>query len=222
MRRGRGRTGWTNISHFGVFLWRLNSFGVDWTTPVPVKGCPGQYVFDPTGREIALFAAGFRQAGTSYGANWVSPQEWQMPAPIRSALLAAVLAQARQETGAGQPVSMPFLAVTNTLIGKSDLHSLGVFLKPGNDYIALDAHYVTRIEELAGDPAGMRGVVLTPERGMLRIVNPPADPLFVTYHYGFASRIGAGPYDRRVLGDPIGATPTAAQTVTGGGSKFDA
>lgn len=54
-----------------------------------------------------------------------------------------------------------------------------------------------------------------PEQG--RFATPAApDELTVDYHYGFASTIGAGPYDRDLLGDP--PTATGAQTRVTGGS----
>jgi len=89
-RRGRGQVGWYNIPRLGVFLWRLQSVGVDQTTPVAVQNCPGHYTFDPTGREIPLLAAGGSRA---YGGQWVSPQEWQLPTPISNALLKMEMAR---------------------------------------------------------------------------------------------------------------------------------
>jgi len=50
VRRGRGQVGWHNIPRLGVFLWRVKSFGLDYTTPVAVKDCPNHYSFDPTRR----------------------------------------------------------------------------------------------------------------------------------------------------------------------------
>ena len=90
LRVGQGGLGWYNIPHLGVFLWRLISFGVGPVTPVPVAGCPGWYSFDPTGRDIPLFAA--PRAANEYGDNWVSPVEGQLPTPISQALLDADLA----------------------------------------------------------------------------------------------------------------------------------
>jgi hypothetical protein len=83
MRRGREQVGWHNIPRLGVFLWRLRSYGLEESTPVAVQNCPGHYTFDPTGRERPLFAAGVR----AYGDDWVSPEEWQLPTPISTALL---------------------------------------------------------------------------------------------------------------------------------------
>jgi hypothetical protein len=91
-RRGRGQVGWYNIPKLGAFLWRLYSFGLDQTTPVPVRNCPGRYSFDPTGRQIPLFAKSSRTKDANYGDSWVSPQEQQLPTPIQKRLLDAQLA----------------------------------------------------------------------------------------------------------------------------------
>src|SRR5690349_12256352 len=72
-RIGRENTGWFNIPRLGVFLWRLESFGVDQTTPVPVTGCPNWFTFDPTGRDIPLFASASRRETRQYGDLWISP-----------------------------------------------------------------------------------------------------------------------------------------------------
>jgi hypothetical protein len=88
-RRGRGTVGWHNIPRLGVFLWRLKSIGVDHTVPVPVQGCPGQYSFDPAGRQIPLFAAPSHLQTRAFGDVWVSPEEWQLPSPIDQALWVA-------------------------------------------------------------------------------------------------------------------------------------
>jgi hypothetical protein len=89
VRVGQGRFGWHNIPHIGVFLWRLRSFLTGPVTPVPVAGCAGWYSFDPTGRDIPLFA--LPRAANQYGENWVSPTEGQLPAQISQELLNADL-----------------------------------------------------------------------------------------------------------------------------------
>lgn len=197
-RRGRGQVGWYNIPRLGVFLWRLRSFGADEeldpTTPVAIQNCPAHYTFDPTGREIPLFARSTR----AYGDNWVSPAEWQLPTPISSSLL---------QNDLKLPASQQYLyAAIDPVDGTSILPgSLGVFRKPGNFY----------------DLVSSDTVKIFPERGRLTILNPPAnDTIFVTYHYGFSSTIGAGPYDRRILGEKIAAQPNPARVVSGGGNAL--
>ncbi|HEY6393611.1 MAG TPA: hypothetical protein VIX89_20180 [Bryobacteraceae bacterium] len=56
-----------------------------------------------------------------------------------------------------------------------------------------------------------------PEVGRFQITDKTVTgPFFGTYHYGFASEIGAGPYDRRVLGEQLSPMPTPVANVTGG------
>src|SRR4051794_4682430 len=76
VRRGRGDLGWYGIPKIGFFLWRTVALRVDRATPVPVAGCPGQYAFDPTGRQIALFTAAARGAN-DYGESWLPVPVWQ-------------------------------------------------------------------------------------------------------------------------------------------------
>jgi len=84
-RRGRQTTGWHDIPRLGVFVWWLHAYPILNATPVPRAGCLGQYSFDPTGRDIPLFAPSER-ARADFGEHWVSPQEWKLPTPIREVL----------------------------------------------------------------------------------------------------------------------------------------
>src|SRR5208283_4266899 len=85
MRAGQGVTGWHAIPHLGVFLWRLLSLKTGPVTPVPVHGCPGWFTFDPTGRDIPLFAPA--RGINQFGDVWVPPLEGQLPGPISQVLL---------------------------------------------------------------------------------------------------------------------------------------
>ena len=85
-RRGRDASGWHNIPRLGVFLWRLKSFEYALSIPVEDSQCPGQFTFDPTGRELPLFARDFRDP-SQYGDAWVTPDEWMLPGRISSELL---------------------------------------------------------------------------------------------------------------------------------------
>lgn len=199
-RRGRGQVGWYDIPRLGVFLWRLRSFGADQeldpTTPVAIQNCPDHYTFDPTGREIPLFARSTR----AYGDNWVSPAEWQLPTPISTPLL---------QNDLRLPVDQQHLyaAIDPTDNTSILLRSLGVFRKPGSFY----------------DLVGPEKVNVFPERGRLTTLNPPAnDTIYVTYHYGFSSTIGAGPFDRRMVGKKLAVPPTPDNVVSGGGNGLTA
>jgi hypothetical protein len=70
------------------------------------------------------------------------------------------------------------------------------------------------------DQVDPKTVEIHPELGTFR--RPAAiqpDELVVSYHYGFPSRIGAGPYDRRLVGAAKVPTPAPVRSpVSGGGS----
>src|SRR5262249_27589861 len=88
VRRGRGHTGWHDIPRLGVFVWRLESLLVKKATPVKALNCTGRferYTFDPTGREIPLFA----MADPPTSRDWVWPEPHQVPGPISASLLVA-------------------------------------------------------------------------------------------------------------------------------------
>ena len=182
-RRGRRTTGWHNIPKLGVFLWRLESFACPETTPVEHASCPGQFTFDPTGREIPLFARNSRDP-EQYGDAWVTPDEWMLPTPIT-----------------------PFLLEREQLNLYPD---------------SVDA---IEVNGFAHDTLPFGDIAIDPERGRLRLKTALAgnSVLRVQYHYGFSSRIGAGPYDRRSLTEVLPAIVDPEQPpVSGGGAAFDA
>jgi hypothetical protein len=84
LRRGVQSAGWYNISHLGVFIWWLQSFPILAATPVSSGANPACWTFDPSGREIPLFAPGRTPA--SFGDDWVSPNEWDLTVAVRDEL----------------------------------------------------------------------------------------------------------------------------------------
>jgi hypothetical protein len=86
LRRGRLASGWHNIPKLGVFLWRLRSLAEKNSTPVEDSACPGQFTFDPTGRELPLFVRDARDRA-AYGDAWVTPDEWMLPGRLTGELL---------------------------------------------------------------------------------------------------------------------------------------
>jgi hypothetical protein len=198
-RKGRDQVGWHNIPRLGFFLWRLNTFTLDATTPVPVVACPGrQFTFDPTGRFLPLFAVG----GRPFGDAWVSPAEWQLPTPISSGLLALELANLY---AAPDPSDLTAV-ITN---------SLGVFVLDGSGN-----HNLVPGDAITADPHVMdTEFYVDPEQG--RLIGRKQDPggdVRVTYTYGSSSTIGAGPYDR-LSPEPL---PAPDQSVNGGGNALAA
>jgi hypothetical protein len=68
----------------------------------------------------------------------------------------------------------------------------------------------------AGSPLEPLAIKVWPELGRFEVLqSPPAQPTAVSYQYGFAAPIGAGPYDRTLLGDAP-ATIVPERTITGG------
>jgi hypothetical protein len=190
-RLGQGQVGWHNIPRLGVFLWRLRSFGAGPTTPVPVAGCEGWFTFDPTGRDIPLFAQASRTT-EYYGNNWVTPAEAQLPTPISQALLDA------NEKLAPSTATPPIFPLYP--------NSLAVFDTP------------TPAPE--GDALPVASLKIRPARGRFEYIgsppigSPPAG-LWVQCFYGFSSAIGAGPYDRRPGLTPP-PTPNPLVSLSGG------
>jgi len=90
LRAGGQTLGHFNIRNLGVFIWWLQAFPISAATPVsngaadPTKLC---FTFDPTGRDIPLFAPSQRvNNAKSWGEHWVSPDEWELPVAIREIL----------------------------------------------------------------------------------------------------------------------------------------
>jgi hypothetical protein len=215
VRRGKGQVGWHNIPRLGVFLWRLKSFGLDYTTPVAVKGCPGHYTFDPTGRVfdhtdplVGVFARSL--AAFDPPDRWVSPAEWQLPAPISRSLLELDLQAQQQEL---------YAAIDRSDNTKFIVNSLGIYRKPGSFYELVPAAIPTPETPAIPDPQ----VTLYPKHGRFKILNPrPDEKIYVTYHYGFSSTLGAGSYDRRAIGATATATPQPTLEIAGGDSELTA
>jgi hypothetical protein len=185
VRAGRGAVGHFGIAKLLVFLWRLTRFQVPAGTPVQVAGCPGQYVFDPTGREIPLFLFPLPPslAADDFSGSWTPAREWQVPGLLTSSLQTAIT-----DGGASPPPPAR---------------------PPYPDAVPPGYQLAT----------GWQLTSIWPETGRFAAAaesgSPPA-ALTVDYSYGFSSMIGAGPYDRALLGTPPGVTGRET-IVTGGG-----
>ena len=209
-RRGRGQLGWHNIPRLGVFIWRLYSFGVGepmvaqspahlgvGVTPVEYADCPGQYTFDPTGREIPLFAAASRPVSDT----WVSSAEWQLPVAISALLLERKLLHL-------------YAAMDDNTI---QYNSIGVFDSNGN---LVPVGQITADSRDWSDRQNDFGFLITPEIGrLIKGSKAPEGKPLVTYHYGFSSTIGTGSFDRRPLGKRY-ILPKPEKFVVGGGNAL--
>ena len=212
-RVGQGQVGWYGIPRLGVFLWRLRSFAVPPTTPVESRQCPGQYTFDPTGREVPLFAVPSR----SFGDTWTSPAQWQLPAAITPSLL---------EPALGEDPAYPLYSEIDPNDDSVIPNALGVSRAEGGDDVLIPASDFTADPASLDAPTFSGPAASTPAPDFLidpthgRLVagrSAPRGGLRVTYNYGFSSTIGAGPYDRR-LGRTAPPTPDPQLDRSGGGA----
>jgi hypothetical protein len=186
-RAGQGTLGHFGIAKLVMFLWRLTSFPVQAGTPVAVAGCPGQYVFDPTGRQIPLFLPA-PPVPDDFAESWTPAREWQVPGPLTSSLETAITDQG---TSPPPPARPPY---------------------PDAD-----------VPPRYGLGGGWQVASIWPELGRFAATAPPLSPpgpLTVDYQYGFSSMIGAGPYDRELLGSAPAVV--GAETVVSGGTGLDA
>src|SRR5205807_1672729 len=93
------------------------------------------------------------------------------------------------------------------------VNALGVFT--GSDYEVVPS---SAVNTFPIPPKAAPEILVFPEVGKFKTVSAMSGTPFVTYCYGFPSTIGAGAYDRRVLGQPAPAPPQPMATVTGGGN----
>jgi hypothetical protein len=196
MRAGRGAVGHFGIPKLLVFLWRLTSFPIAAGAPVAVAGCPGQFVFDPTGREIPLFLPPPPPTPGDYADTWTAAYEWQVPGPITTSL-----EQAMAATGSTAPPSPPYPYPPPA----SPPSSSPPTATPAPFGYSVGGATLERV---------------WPEHGRFQVYpsSPPvsAPQMTVSYYYGFPADLGAGPYDRLLLGDPPQQTGSQVTTVKGG------
>ena len=186
VRRGVGALGWYGIHKVGLFLWRARSIEVDRATPVPVAGCPGHFSFDPTGRQIALWQADARPP-EGYGEHWRPLAQWQVPGPLSQLVYDAVRA--------GHETPVPAGAWSDPA---ASLWPRSLSVSPVG----------------AGAPLAEKDVEVWPEVGRFEVGG--GAQVEAGYHYGLASLIGAGPYDRRRIGVDAAAEPLPVTRVDGG------
>jgi hypothetical protein len=192
VRYGRGALGWYDIAKVGFFLWRTVALGVDRATPVPVAGCPGHYTFDPTGRQVPLFTAASR-GGNDYGESWLPVGVWQLPMPLTPALWEAV-------TEEQDPSPGPDPGPTAYPDPDASLWPASLSVSPTG----------------TADPLQLSQVRVWPEVGrFMTLAGAPSD-VEVGYHHGQFSRIGAGPFDRRVIGLVQPVDPRPVVNIDGG------
>ncbi|HEY0480556.1 MAG TPA: hypothetical protein VGD37_23730 [Kofleriaceae bacterium] len=108
MRRSRGSDGRWAIRKVAFHLFRLRSLPVAGVTPFARPG--GGFTFDPSGRDIPLFAPRTRAADFD---DWRAALPWELPAPISCRLLDDAAFLLDDRAIAGLPVTVPAPALAD-------------------------------------------------------------------------------------------------------------
>jgi len=190
LRAGQGAVGHFGIQKLLVFLWRLVSFPILGGSPVQVAGCPDLFAFDPTGRQIQIFLPPAPDPDT-FADTWTSAYEWQVPGPITTSLEQAMASLPASPPTAPYPFPPPNPS------------------PPPPTQVPYG--YAVQGADLA---------TVWPETGRFALQAPgTAAPITVDYQYGFSGTIGAGPYDRLLLGNP--PQPVGTPASVSGGTGLD-
>ena len=228
MRRPESGSGRYNIPNVGIFLWRLQPFGL---SHVPLSLDPG----DATGRKFRMNPLGadqplFRRPVTETVISHIA-EPVNVPAPLRIRELAlqmheaqrtaSVLAETQDygedrsfvlwRAGAVVPINRaapppppdqpPSLAIPEVRI--ADLRDI---VDGGGSVIGWAHEAVLLSHEIAIDPE--RGRVLL---GSARATEHAADPFSVSFHTGFSRPIGGGEYERSPAGALIAKQHNASR-----------
>jgi hypothetical protein len=184
--------GWHNVPNIGLFLWRLQSFGLE-NVPATEASLPWRFHFSPLGNPAPLFTRGRREASPTGLAL-----ELDVAGPIRRALLHSDLAAAEPGAdftelyGLFEPVAGSAMAVCSDCsfvvfvdgapVPPERVHCRRLRpwppAQPSGDIVAVDVEHgrIALGTGLVG-AAGGAGVD-------------------TAHHYGFPAGIGGGTYDR--------------------------
>lgn len=217
MRRPQGRLGLRGIQTLGFHLYRLQSVEFNGVQPRRVNNLAGTrdgYTFDPSGRDVPLFAA---NTPPRDWAGWRTAGEWQLPRAIDCRLLnEAVFVIGDEEigwildTGAG---GAPIANLIDRQNAAADLRHLVGQRLTGRDALrrVLGGLPSAAVLTTAGVQAGLIARGLVPECGSAALLpdatgqaafGPPA------LQVGF---LAAAPVVReRTRGADLGAWPTPA------------
>jgi hypothetical protein len=218
MRSPEGGSGRYNIPNIGLHLWRLLPFRLAEVPLVQVDKKGLKFRINPLGADLKLFR---RPRAEDDIAHLSEPINVPEPLSVRLMALAVKAAQAStspladerslDDYGPGESIELlrpasnpqdPPIPVSVDEIVICDLRDM-----PGSGGTVWNHEHVP-----SSLPAGKIG--LDPERGRVLLQNASLDPLLATFHYGAASRIGGGDYERT----PAGRDLTPQPTITGGGS----
>lgn len=180
------RGGRYNIPNIGLFLWRLQSYGMQHSTARRlISAIPNTFAFRQDGFDSPLFNPGTAESSIEHLA-----EEQNVPGRLRRLVLEKELAAVRQGNDKDlqfMPADNPALRVFARLDGAAAVHEV----ERRHIYMcALPADVAT-----ASPPP--LAVAVDPSRGRLRFpASLNVTDALVTYHYGFPGDLGGGPYDR--------------------------
>ena len=168
---GRGRY---NIPNVGLDLWRAKSFFIERATPREVA--PGNYTFDPTGRQVPLFNRARSETDfVVMHSDVPEPLAWR---PLYDELANRRSGVLEDEDG--------------VYFGTQPVLQLFVDGEP----VAPEDIYIASLEPWR-QPT--RGVAIDVERGRLALSPEVEGEVSVSYAHGWPGEVGAMPYDRRRL-----------------------
>ena len=187
LRAGGETLGHFNIRNLGVFIWWLQAFPISAATPVSNKAAKPCLTFDPTGREIPLFAASQRVGEQAqWGEHWVSPDEWELPVAIRETLWATAPDELYSTDFTPQAFSVGMIA--------------------GGTGAALPLNHL-KIHPERGTFSFVNAKTQNPEPA-------PVGTLAVCYNFGLLGQVGGGAFDTSLL-SPL-TLPATTANISGG------
>jgi hypothetical protein len=175
---GRGKY---NISHVGVFLWRLQSYAMTDVTPrAAAAPADGRYSFQALGYDAALFTRPQTEAEITQLA-----EEINVPGSIRPAAFFFDLQEFQSTAPQDRPAESAYYGPNRSL----HIIKEGTPVPPAS-VVCKDLRHWDR------PPAGK--VAVDVRRGRLAFaLGEEPDDVRVSYNYGFSGDLGGGPYDRR-------------------------
>jgi hypothetical protein len=186
VRRIATRRGRHNIPNLGLFLWRLQSYGVSNSPAWHYSDSPGCFCFSPIPIDQPLFNRPRPRTAPTQAAA-----EINLPGPISRYALASDLEGYRRRYG--------HIAAQNRPPGSQ-------YYGPGHSlHIIADGKAVPPISVVSRDLSdwGRAGILpgqvaIDPQLGRLAFAEgEEPDGVEVAYHYGFSADLGGGPYDRQ-------------------------
>ncbi|MBD2080943.1 hypothetical protein [Leptolyngbya sp. FACHB-17] len=182
------------IPNIGIFVWRLQSYPIQRGTARAVaERC---FTFDPLGGSIPLF----NQPQTATDVTQQA-QEINLPAPLRSNLLARELKQRGQLRTHGKLLPLPRYFNDSSPVLQIFINGQPNPIPPEEILICeVDSQQVPNVDfEQDQDDVTVptKVVAVDPERGLIAfLADAVPDQVEVNYLYGFSDDLGGGSYSR--------------------------